>query len=501
LAPLAADIGSHNSTVTALTDFDSDTEEFKIIVVAADANSPPHVTTFALRSASETDTLQFDVTASDAEADPITSLTAVGLPAGATFTPNGDNTSGAFSWIPTLDQAGHYDVIFVAANAQSDSATTHIQIFNTSAGPVTIAPIGDVTMAEGDSTDVGVIASDPDMELISVTASLPSFATLNEPDSSATGAESLQTSITIKPGAGTAGTHAASVTAHSGGDSATEEFTITVTGPGPGEGLEAEATLIGKFNTHKKFICFKVFPVDGSFDLLDVDMGSLTLNYNGNSISTVKPTHLAMDCGDMEDGDHDGDDDHGDCDDCEEGDDGDHDGDREGDHDAATCDPDSCVASHIMACFSMHDILGLFGDAPLPDSLAAATIEGELNTGETFVATIGGKHVTDDKGNNGNGDKPKNWKGKLAVRVHPNPMNPKADISFTLNQSGRVRVAIFDLSGRLVKTIQTGVLPAGDNTVSWNGSTSYAARASSGVYFVSVEAEGVREVQRVTVVK
>jgi hypothetical protein len=496
LAPLDADIGTHNSSVTALTGSDSDTEEFKIIVVAADANSPPHVTTFALRSASETATLQFEVTANDAEGDTINSLTAVGLPAGATFTPNSNNTSGEFSWTPTLDQAGHYDVIFVAANAQVDSATTHIIIFQTSAGPVTLAPIDNVTLVEGDSTTVNVLAIDPDKEPIKLTASLPAFATLEQPDSS-TDAESLSTMISIKPGAGTAGTYDASVTAASGGDTATEPFTITVTAPVP-TGLEAVASLIGAYNVHKKFLCFKVVPVDNSFNLLDVSLHSVVLTYHGISISNVRPTHLAFDCDEVGDGEHEGDDDQGDCDECEDGGDGGHDG----ENDAAAADSDSCAASHIMACFSMHDIQTLFAGAALPDSFAAATIEGELNTGGTFVATIGGKHVTDDKGNHGEGNGDKNKpKGKLEVRVRPNPMNPRADISFTLAEAGRVRIAIYDLSGRLIKTVQEGNFPAGANTVSWSGSTGTGSRAASGVYFVKVETAKQTEVQRVTVVK
>jgi len=152
-----------------------------------------------------------------------------------------------------------------------------------------------------------------------------------------------------------------------------------------------------------------------------------------------------------------------------------------------------------MACFAMGDIQALFEGAPLPGGLADATIDGELIGGETFSAWIGGKHVL----GNGHGDENKQGggKGRLSVRIHPNPMNPKADISFTLAQPGRVRVAIYDLAGRLVKTIHEGDFPAGTNTVSWNGSAGPGVHAASGVYFVSVETATAREVQRVTVLK
>ena len=231
-----------------------------------------------------------------------------------------------------------------------------------------------------------------------------------------------------------------------------------------------------------------MWPVEDSLDLLDVSLSGITLSYGGASIPTVRPTHLAYDC----DGDED------DCDDCDEGE-----GDGYGD---GWADPDSCAPSHVMACFAMGDIQALFEGASLPGAFADATIEGELTGGGTFSATIGGRHVTD----NGHGDEnkpddgkggPPEGKGRLAVRIHPNPMNPKADISFTLAQPGRVRVAIYDLAGRLVKTIHEGDFPAGANTVSWNGSTGLGGGAASGVYFVSVETTRDRVVQRVTVLK
>ena len=171
-----------------------------------------------------------------------TALTAAGLPTGASFTPSGDFKSGTFSWTPDLKQAGHYDVIFAAASGQADSATTHITVQQSNLGPVALAPIADVVMAEGDAVTVAVLATDPDEETIQLSASLPGFATLDPPTESA-GAESLLTTITIMPVAGTAGTYQASVTATSGADTATEPFTITVTGP-----LEATASLIGHFN-------------------------------------------------------------------------------------------------------------------------------------------------------------------------------------------------------------------------------------------------------------
>ena len=510
--PLEADIGTHPASVTATVGDASDTEAFQITVAAAETNRPPRVTAPASVTGTEAALITFEVTASDVDGDAITNLTATGLPDGASFTPNGTFTSGTFNWTPGLQQAGHYDVMFAAINAQSDTTNTHITVAESNLGAVKLDPIADIDMAAGDSVQVRVLAIDPDEERITLSASLPGFGTLNAPTDS-TGTDSLGTSITLKPGDGDVGTHQASVTATSGEDTATEEFTITVTGQGGGD-LTATATLIGAFNTHKKRICFKVVPVDHSFDLLAVSLSTITLNFHGESIPATHPTHVAFDCDDGDDGDHDGDDgDECDCDD----DDGDHDdaaalrsgtviGDDgpEGDHDGdGDCDEDDedCVPTHIMACFSMDAIRDLFGDAALPDSLQAATIEGELESGETFVATIGGKHVDDGVRPPSHDDGDKDKKHKIALRIKPNPMNPKTDITFTLSQPSRVKIAIYDLAGRLVGTVRDGEMAAGPHTIPWEGTTRSSGHVASGVYFVSVETQFVREVQRVTVLK
>jgi flagellar hook assembly protein FlgD len=65
----------------------------------------------------------------------------------------------------------------------------------------------------------------------------------------------------------------------------------------------------------------------------------------------------------------------------------------------------------------------------------------------------------------------------------------------------RVRVAIYDLAGRLIGKVYEGQLAAGPQSIAWNGSTLTGDRVASGVYFVSVEAARLRQVQRLTVLK
>src|SRR5258705_10631570 len=84
------------------------------VFAASATDSAPVVTAPASESGAEGSLLSFTVSASDPDGDAITSLTAGPLPSGATFTPNGTNTSGTFNWTPDFTQYGGYYVTFTA---------------------------------------------------------------------------------------------------------------------------------------------------------------------------------------------------------------------------------------------------------------------------------------------------------------------------------------------------------------------------------------------------
>jgi len=72
--------------------------------------------------------LTFDVNAIDPDGEPMVSLTCTSSPTGSTFTTNGDNTVGTFSWSPTSSQVGTYTATFQAYNPGTGQATTTIQV-------------------------------------------------------------------------------------------------------------------------------------------------------------------------------------------------------------------------------------------------------------------------------------------------------------------------------------------------------------------------------------
>ncbi len=70
----------------------------------------------------------------------------------------------------------------------------------------------------------------------------------------------------------------------------------------------------------------------------------------------------------------------------------------------------------------------------------------------------------------------------------PNPFNPSTTIRYILPSRERVRVSIYDVSGRLVTTLVDQDQTAGSHDVEWKGTDAVGTRVSSGVYLVRIEA-------------
>ncbi len=69
----------------------------------------------------------------------------------------------------------------------------------------------------------------------------------------------------------------------------------------------------------------------------------------------------------------------------------------------------------------------------------------------------------------------------------PNPFNPRTEISFSLPRAQQAALRIYDLEGKLVRTLVAGRLAAGPHTEVWDGTDGRGARVSSGLYFYRLE--------------
>jgi flagellar hook assembly protein FlgD len=84
----------------------------------------------------------------------------------------------------------------------------------------------------------------------------------------------------------------------------------------------------------------------------------------------------------------------------------------------------------------------------------------------------------------------------------PNPFNPTTMIEFGVAINGTtVRLDIFDVTGRRIRTLVDGSRSAGVWRESWDGRTANGSRVSSGVYFYRLRVGAVEFTRRMTLVE
>ncbi len=70
---------------------------------------------------------------------------------------------------------------------------------------------------------------------------------------------------------------------------------------------------------------------------------------------------------------------------------------------------------------------------------------------------------------------------------YPNPFNPSTNINYTLEQAGFVKVTVFDILGKNVRTLVAQEQRPGAFSLFWDGRTDDGSLVSSGTYLYSLE--------------
>ena len=83
----------------------------------------------------------------------------------------------------------------------------------------------------------------------------------------------------------------------------------------------------------------------------------------------------------------------------------------------------------------------------------------------------------------------------------PNPFNPSTTITYTTAQSGQVKLRIYDVAGRLVRTLVSEHQVADEHTVTWNGRDDHNQQVASGVYLYRMRAGDFEETKRMVLLK
>jgi hypothetical protein len=99
--------------------------------------------------------------------------------------------------------------------------------------------------------------------------------------------------------------------------------------------------------------------------------------------------------------------------------------------------------------------------------------------------------------NNVEVDEAGNWLGRSV----PNPLSRDTEIQFSLEREGYAKVSVHDISGRLVKVLEEGMLLPGAHTLIWDGTDQSGRPVSSGVYFYKLQSSDFKSSKKMILMR
>ena len=90
----------------------------------------------------------------------------------------------------------------------------------------------------------------------------------------------------------------------------------------------------------------------------------------------------------------------------------------------------------------------------------------------------------------------------VLLGAYPNPFNPRTTIAFEVPREMAVSLRVYDVAGRMVaELLSDEVARQGRNEVTWQGEDLEGRPVSAGVYFYRLEAGGIVQTKRMTLLK
>ncbi len=87
------------------------------------------------------------------------------------------------------------------------------------------------------------------------------------------------------------------------------------------------------------------------------------------------------------------------------------------------------------------------------------------------------------------------------VSLSPNPFNPAVTVVYGVSEKAPVEMKVYDVAGRMVRSLVSGVVAAGEHTVVFDGRNSAGESLASGVYFLRFDTPEVTQVRQLVLLK
>ncbi len=84
---------------------------------------------------------------------------------------------------------------------------------------------------------------------------------------------------------------------------------------------------------------------------------------------------------------------------------------------------------------------------------------------------------------------------------YPNPFNPSTIIQYSLPQANKVKIVVYDISGKEIAILADNFQNAGTYNVTWTGKNNSGQQVASGIYFYSVQAGNFSQTNKMVLLK
>jgi hypothetical protein len=359
-------------------------------------------------------------------------------PVGATFVDNGNSTA-SFTWTTNFGDAGTFQIQFTGRDAFGQDAQPKFVL-------VVIDDINRAPVADAGGPYSGIV------NLPTIFDGSGSF----DPDGETLafvwdfGDLAAGTGIAPLHSYAAGGVFIVRLTVSDGVLSNSSSTLATIQDVFPARAFLEGGNQTTRLNSGKANTCIQVEPISGSFRVSSVDISLVTLISVGTgSVDRISAQASKTTIG--------------------------SDRDRNG-------------VDEVSACFGKEDLRLLFSGLSGGRHTVPVSLEGVLLTSGKFRAEFDMDVVASGR--------------SLASSISPNPLTPRGVLTFRLAKPGRVGIQIFDMGGRLVRTLWGGKnLGPGYYDAFIDGRGNRGQEMPSGIYFYRIEAlEGV-ETGRFTVLR
>jgi hypothetical protein len=84
---------------------------------------------------------------------------------------------------------------------------------------------------------------------------------------------------------------------------------------------------------------------------------------------------------------------------------------------------------------------------------------------------------------------------------YPNPFNPVTNIRYDLPEDAHVMIRIFDIQGRMVKTLVSGQEKAGRKSIIWDATNQIGEQVAAGMYLYLIQAGEFKQTRKMVLLK